>query len=45
MIIKQLEIGYMDNFCYIVGCEDTRKSLVIDPDSGKIHSTPDEAAG
>jgi len=31
MIIKQLEIGYMDNFCYIVGCEDTRKALVIDP--------------
>ena len=23
MIIKQLEVGYMDNFCYIVGCEDT----------------------
>ena len=31
MIIKQLEIGYMDNFCYIVGCEKTRKALVIDP--------------
>jgi glyoxylase-like metal-dependent hydrolase (beta-lactamase superfamily II) len=33
MIIKQLEIGYMDNFCYIVGCEATRKALVIDPGS------------
>jgi glyoxylase-like metal-dependent hydrolase (beta-lactamase superfamily II) len=33
MIIKQLEIGYMDNFCYIVGCENTRKALVIDPGS------------
>ena len=31
MIIKQLDIGYMDNFCYIVGCERTRKALVIDP--------------
>ena len=33
MIIKQLEVGYMDNFCYIVGCEKTRKALVIDPGS------------
>jgi hydroxyacylglutathione hydrolase len=33
MIIKQLEIGYMDNFCYIVGCEKTRKALMIDPGS------------
>ena len=31
MIIKQLEIGDMDNFCYILGCEKTRKALVIDP--------------
>jgi len=31
MIIKQIEIGYMDNFCYIVGCENTGKALVIDP--------------
>ena len=31
MIIEQLEIGYLDNFCYIVGCENTRKALVIDP--------------
>ena len=31
MIIKQLEIGYMDNFCYIVGCEVTRQAMVIDP--------------
>ena len=31
MIIRQLEIGFMDNFCYIVGCENTRKALVIDP--------------
>jgi hydroxyacylglutathione hydrolase len=31
MIIKQLEVGYLDNFSYIVGCEATRKALVIDP--------------
>jgi len=31
MIIKQLEVGHMDNFCYIVGCEVTRKAMVIDP--------------
>jgi glyoxylase-like metal-dependent hydrolase (beta-lactamase superfamily II) len=33
MIIKQLEVGYMDNFCYIVGCEDSRQAMVIDPGS------------
>jgi len=31
MIIEQLEIGTMDNFSYIVGCEETRKALVVDP--------------
>lgn len=31
MIIKQIEVGYLDNFSYIVGCEATRKALVIDP--------------
>jgi glyoxylase-like metal-dependent hydrolase (beta-lactamase superfamily II) len=31
MIIKQLEVGYMDNFCYLIGCEKTRKAMVIDP--------------
>ncbi len=31
MIIKQIETGYMDNFCYVVGCEITRKAMVIDP--------------
>jgi len=33
MIIKQIAIGYMDNFCYIIGCEKTRQALVIDPGS------------
>jgi len=31
MIIKQLPMGYMDNFSYIIGCEQTRKAVVIDP--------------
>ncbi|MCU0591972.1 MAG: MBL fold metallo-hydrolase [Desulfobacterales bacterium] len=31
MIIKQFQMGSMDNFCYLVGCEQTRKAVVIDP--------------
>jgi hydroxyacylglutathione hydrolase len=31
MIIRQLEVGHMDNFCYLVGCEKARKAMVIDP--------------
>lgn len=31
MIIKQISIGYLDNFSYLVGCESTRQALVIDP--------------
>jgi len=31
MVIKQIAIGYMDNFSYIIGCENTRQALVIDP--------------
>jgi glyoxylase-like metal-dependent hydrolase (beta-lactamase superfamily II) len=31
MIIRQLEVGHMDNFCYLVGCEKTRKAMLIDP--------------
>jgi len=33
MIIKQIAVGDMDNFCYIIGCENTRRALVIDPGS------------
>jgi glyoxylase-like metal-dependent hydrolase (beta-lactamase superfamily II) len=33
MIIQQLKIGFMDNFTYIVGCEQTREAMVIDPGS------------
>ncbi|MBW1896435.1 MAG: MBL fold metallo-hydrolase, partial [Deltaproteobacteria bacterium] len=31
MIIKQLKVGVMEVFCYILGCEDTSKGLLIDP--------------
>lgn len=31
MIIKQIEVGVMDNFSYLVGCEKTRQAMVIDP--------------
>ena len=34
MIIHQIPLGMMDNFCYIVGCEQTRDALVIDPGDG-----------
>ena len=33
MIIRQIAIGYMDNFSYVIGCEKTRKAMVIDPGS------------
>ncbi|MGD9210042.1 MAG: MBL fold metallo-hydrolase [Desulfobacteraceae bacterium] len=31
MIIKQIESGYLDNYSYLIGCEKTRKAMVIDP--------------
>ena len=31
MIIRQLEVDHMDNFCYLVGCGKTRKAMMIDP--------------
>lgn len=37
MIVKQLAIGAMDNFTYIVGCETTGKALVIDPGGDAEH--------
>jgi glyoxylase-like metal-dependent hydrolase (beta-lactamase superfamily II) len=45
MIIKQLESDYFDNFSYIVGCEETRKALVIDPgpDVDRIMEEADQA--
>jgi len=31
MIVKQLKVGMMENLCYILGCEQTGKGVVIDP--------------
>ena len=42
MIVKQLAIGVMDNFSYIVGCEATGKALVIDP-GGDVERIVSEA--
>ena len=42
MIVKQLAIGAMDNFSYIVGCEATGKALVIDP-GGDVERIVSEA--
>jgi glyoxylase-like metal-dependent hydrolase (beta-lactamase superfamily II) len=38
MFVRQIEVGYMDVFCYLVGCEKTKEAMVIDPggDEGKI---------
>ena len=45
MIIKQLALGYMENFIYIVGCERTKNAVVIDPgaDVDKIVKTAQDA--
>lgn len=31
MIIRQLRVGQLQTNCYLVGCEETRKAVVIDP--------------
>ena len=31
MLIKQLKVGVMEVFCYILGCRETHKGLLIDP--------------
>ncbi len=31
MIIKQLPVGLLQTNCYIVGCEETKQGVVIDP--------------
>ena len=31
MIIKQIKHGSMDNFSYLIGCEQTLKALAVDP--------------
>ena len=31
MIIRTVRVGLADTNCYVVGCEDTREGVVIDP--------------
>ncbi len=33
MIFKQIPVGMMANFTYVLGCEKTRKAAVVDPPS------------
>jgi len=38
MIIKQLQLGVDEVFCYILACEDSRDAVIIDPcgDEGRL---------
>jgi glyoxylase-like metal-dependent hydrolase (beta-lactamase superfamily II) len=31
MFLEQIKVGFMEVFCYLVGCESTQKCLLIDP--------------
>jgi glyoxylase-like metal-dependent hydrolase (beta-lactamase superfamily II) len=42
MIVKQILVGSMDVFTYIVGCEATREAVVIDP-GGEVDRILEEA--
>lgn len=37
MIIEQVKVGFMEVFCYILGCEATHKGLLIDPAGDEQH--------
>ena len=42
MIVKQLKVGLLDVFAYIIGCEKTKKAIVVDP-GGNAKQIADEA--
>ena len=42
MIVRQLRVGTMDVFTYILGCEATREAVVIDP-GGEVERIIEEA--
>lgn len=42
MIVRQLRVGTMDVFTYILGCEATKEALVIDP-GGEVDRIIEEA--
>jgi len=31
MIVEQLKVSMLENFCYILGCEQTKQGVIIDP--------------
>ncbi|MBS3780635.1 MAG: MBL fold metallo-hydrolase [Desulfovermiculus sp.] len=35
MLVKQIEVGHMGNFSYIVACAETKKAAIIDPGGDK----------
>nr|HID58194.1 MBL fold metallo-hydrolase [Desulfobacterales bacterium] len=37
MLIKQMLVGVMDVFCYIIGCEITKRAILIDPAGDEEH--------
>ena len=37
MIIEQLKVGMLENFCYILGCEITKQGIIIDPGDDSEH--------
>ncbi len=37
MIIKQMMVGQMAVFCYIVGCQQSLKCVLIDPAGSEEH--------
>ncbi|MFX4263184.1 MBL fold metallo-hydrolase [Pelotomaculum propionicicum] len=44
MIFRGLSVGMMDSNCYIIGCEDTKEGVVVDPgaDGKKILKKVDD---
>ena len=35
MLVEQIHVGHMDNFCYLVACPETKKAAIIDPGADK----------
>lgn len=37
MDIEQVKVGFMDVFCYIISCPETKEALVVDPAGDEDH--------
>ena len=44
MILEQIKVGFMEVFCYLLGCPETGEALVIDP-AGDEDRVVEHAAG